>query len=256
MSTVLVTGGTGTLGRALVPRLVSAGHDVRVLSRRPSSLPVGARFVVGDVRSGAGVVDAVRGADAVVHAASSPMRHMRATEVEGARHVADAAGEAGAHLVYVSIVGVDDSRYPYYRAKCDAERIVSGAGGRWTVQRATQFHNLLDMVLSKGWFVRTPNLAFQVVDVADVADRLVDLVASQPQGHAPDFGGPEILPIVELNRQRAALTGKRARLVPVPRIGYLREFDEGRHHAPEHRVGRVTWSEWLRRGSAPRGLSG
>jgi uncharacterized protein YbjT (DUF2867 family) len=247
MATVLVTGGTGTLGRTLVPRLVAVGHDVRVLSRRTApSVPPGATALRADVRTGEGVAEASSGADVVVHAASSPMRHMRATEVEGARHVADAAGEAGAHLVYVSIVGVDASRYPYYRAKCDAERIVSGAGARWTVQRATQFHDLLDLVLSKGWFIRTPSLAFQVVDVGEFADRLVTVVGGEPQGHAADFGGPEILPVVELNRQRADVTGRRARLVPVPRVGFLREFDEGRHHAPEHRDGRVTWGEWLR----------
>src|SRR5437868_2652730 len=84
MATVLVTGGTGVLGAYLVPRLVGRGHDVRVLSRRPSPrVPQGATAVQGDVRTGAGLNAAATGSDAVIHAATS-LRRARSTEVDGA----------------------------------------------------------------------------------------------------------------------------------------------------------------------------
>lgn len=78
MSAILVTGGTGTLGRALVPLLTAAGHQVRVLSRRPQ--PAGAEpgsWVTGDLRRGKGLAAAVAGVNVIVHCATS--RRARST---------------------------------------------------------------------------------------------------------------------------------------------------------------------------------
>src|SRR5437763_1960170 len=98
------------LGSRLVPELVTRGHDVRVLSRAasPGRVPDGVRAVAGDVRTGAGLDGAFDGVDTVVHAATNPRRRAHATEVDGTRHVLEAATGAGvAHVLYVSIVGVD-----------------------------------------------------------------------------------------------------------------------------------------------------
>src|SRR5687767_14879301 len=107
--TVLVTGGTGTLGRALVARLHAGGEQPRVLSRR-----VGPGLVTGDLDTGAGLEEALRDVSVVVHAAS---RHGR--DVAGTQRLVAAARRVGAdpHLVFVSIVGVDRVPLPYYREK-------------------------------------------------------------------------------------------------------------------------------------------
>src|SRR6185312_2968622 len=133
---VLVTGGTGTLGSAVVARLRAAGSEPRVLSRK-----AGPGHLVGDLDSGAGLDEAVRGAAVVVHAATRPGHDVAGTE----RLVAALRRSApGAHLVYVSIVGVDRVPLPYYREKLAVEGVVEGAGAPWTIQRITQFHTLLD----------------------------------------------------------------------------------------------------------------
>ena len=61
MATVLVTGGTGTLGRRVVTRLLGRGDHVRVLSRRPRPPREGVELVIGDVTTGAGLEPAVNG---------------------------------------------------------------------------------------------------------------------------------------------------------------------------------------------------
>jgi uncharacterized protein YbjT (DUF2867 family) len=243
---VLVTGATGSLGRALVPLLLADGHDVRVLSRRADPVVTpGAVAIRGDVRTGDGIAAAVAGADVVVHAATSPRRQVQETEVEGTRHIASAAAAGRVHLIYVSIVGVDRHRFAYYRAKRSAERVVESAGGGWTILRATQFHDLIDQVLRSGLFIRTPHMRFQPVARTEVARRLADLVTGPPLGLAPDFGGPEILDIRELAAVRREVRGRAARLVPVPAFGFLADFDAGFQLAPEHREGTLTWRAWL-----------
>jgi uncharacterized protein YbjT (DUF2867 family) len=247
---VLVTGGTGMLGSHLVPRLVARGHETRVLSRHVAA-PEGAAWsaVKGDVRSGEGVREAAAGCDAIIHAATSPRRRARATEVEGARPVAEAARAEGAHLVYVSIVGVDRHRFPYYRAKYAAEEVVRASGARWTIQRATQFHDLLDLFLSYPLFPVTKNMAFQPVDAGEVSERLIDLVETGPAGCASDFGGPEILSARAIAEIRERVTGKRARLMPAPRLWALRDFDDGLHLCPDFKAGTIRWEDWVRRQS-------
>jgi uncharacterized protein YbjT (DUF2867 family) len=246
MTAVLVTGGTGTLGRVLVPLLLGRYDDVRVLSRRADPrLPAGVSAWPGDVRTGVGLGAAVEGCTVVVHAASSPRRQARETEEAGASNVAAAARRTSAHLVYISIVGVDRHRLPYYRAKWAAERVIADSGAAWTVLRATQFHELIAGFLDRGIFIRTRHLRFQPVDVSEVATRLVELAAGPAQGLVADFGGPEVLGIRELADARREATGRRTRLVPVPAVGSLADYDAGRHLTPEHRSGHRTWAQWL-----------
>jgi len=254
MARVLVTGGTGTLGSLVVSRLVGGGHEVRVLSRTAGVAPQGATRWVGDVRTGGGLRDAFEGADVVVHAASNPRRRVRETEVAGTANVLAAARANTSHIIYVSIVGVDQLRYPYYRAKRAAEKLVESFDGGWAVLRATQFHDLLARFFSYGVFVRTPNLAFQPVDPGDVAARLVALAGSRATGHAADLGGPEVLAIRELVETKRRYSGKATRLVRVPAVSWLADFDRRLHCTPERADGTRTWEQWWR--SRPAAESG
>jgi uncharacterized protein YbjT (DUF2867 family) len=196
------------------------------------------------VRTGAGLAEAVTGVDAVIHAATSPLRKVQATEVSGTRQILGATGSAEAHLIYPSIVGVDKLSARYYRAKWQAEQIVA-SGSRWTIQRATQFHPLIDRMLSHRLFPVTAHLAFQPVDVGELADRLVDLVEAGPAGRVEDFGGPEILSLRALAAARRAATGRRVTLIRVPAAGPMCPMDAGRHLCPGNACGTLTWQTWL-----------
>jgi uncharacterized protein YbjT (DUF2867 family) len=245
---ILVTGGTGSLGRRVVDRLRAAGREVRVLSRsgRPGT-------VRGDLSTGEGLEAAVRGVSTIVHCASHPFK-TRQTDVGGTELLLQEAARAGVeHVVFISIVGVDRNPYfPYYRAKLDAERVVERSPVPWTILRATQFHELL---LGAGRFLdRLPGVMpipggfrLQPMDVGEAADRLAELALSEPAGRVPDVGGPEVLASAELARAYLEAAGRKKRLVELPVPGKAaRAFREGAQICPENKYGRIRWEEFLR----------
>jgi len=248
---ILVTGGTGALGRQVVERLRESGHRARVLSRK---LGAGEDWAQGDVATGAGLNEALIGVDAVVHAATAAVQpwRLRATDVVGTRRVLAMARAAGVrHVVYVSIVGIEGVSYPYYKYKLEAEAIVRENIVPWTILRATQFHSLMETFLSA--FSRLPGVAlvpkswqFQPVDPADVADRLVGVVTGEPAGLLPDFGGPEVRDLGSLAVPWLAARQSRKRLVNMPLpLKFSRQFSEGRLLTPDHKDGATTFEQYL-----------
>ncbi len=236
---ILITGGTGTLGRAVARSLTEAGHPVRVMSRR-----TGDNHVVADLVTGHGLEQALTGAETIVHLATT-LRGRR--DVTATEHLV-AAAPRGAHLVFVSIVGVDRVPMGYYRGKLAAERVVERVPH--TILRATQFHDLVRALCAgaaKLPVMPIPAIRTQPVDVRDVAKRLVELVGAGPQGRVDDFGGPEVRDLPDLAREYLTATGKRRRLLPVRLPGKaFRGYREGGHLAPTHAAGTVTFADYLR----------
>jgi uncharacterized protein YbjT (DUF2867 family) len=253
METVLVTGGTGTLGRELVPRLSAAGCKPRIMSRRAgqSNQAGDAEWAQANIETGEGVDRAVDGAHAVIHAASSPFKNTTETDVNGTRLLLDAAKRAGVpHFYYISIVGIDKIPTGYYKAKVAAEQVVEQSGVPYTILRATQFHPLLDTFLGtlfrRGPLLFLPGAAkFQLIDVGEVAGHMVSTLAAGASGRLPDIGGPEVLTAKEIARDWMAARGKKLITIPVPAMGPLSGFAKGYNCVPENRFGRITWKEWL-----------
>lgn len=248
---VLVTGGTGSLGREVVIALRGAGHRVRVMSRHPGT---GADWVQANLTTGKGLDAAVSDMDAIVHSATAAARPWRvnATDVAGTRRLLNAAKRARVkHFVYPSIVGMEGVTYPYYRAKLAAERIVAEGIVPWSTLRATQFHSLMEIFL-RG-FSMLPRLTaipfgwqFQPVDEREVAARLVEVTASAPAGRLPDFGGPEIRTFKSLAESwlKARRLDKRLVNLAIP-LRFSRQFAEGRLLSPDHMDGRTTFEQYL-----------
>ncbi len=246
---VLVTGGTGVLGSRVVDRLRSVGVEARTMSRRENP-----GTIRGDLISGEGLDRAVRGVDTIVHCASSPYRKVRQTDVEGTFRLLQAAARAGvAHVVFVSIVGIDRVQsYPYYRAKLAAERAVEGSPVPYTILRATQFHDLVLVAMRA--LDRMPVMAVprglpgQAIDSGEVADRLVEISLSEPLGRAPDVGGPEVRTLADAARGYLEATGRRKAVLEIPLPGKTaREIGTGALTCPHNRYGRIRWEEFLRR---------
>ena len=237
---VLVTGGTGTVGSVVVDHLTRAGKDVRVLSRgRRRHRRTDVQHVVGDVRTGDGLDAAVDGVDTIVHC------------VYPAQHLVAAAKRAGSpHLVYVSIVGIDRIPFGFYRKMLANERLIAGSGLPWTVLRATQFHDLIAVILrmlAKPPVLVVPPVSVQPVDAPEVGERLARLALGEAVGRAPDFGGPQVRAFDELARSYLAIVGKRRPIAPIRLPGKaFRGFRAGAHLAPDHAAGTITFEQYLR----------
>jgi uncharacterized protein YbjT (DUF2867 family) len=245
MVQILVTGGTGTLGRVIVRDLLANSESVRVLSRQSKPTDVATEWAVGDLRSGDGIDEAVQGIDTIIHCAS------RRGDVESARHLLAAAKKANCtHLVFISIVGVDRIPLGYYKSKLEVERLIEASAIPFTILRTTQFHDLIARLTEA--LARLPvmllpaRVDFQPVEVSEVAARLIELAGAPPAGRVPDMGGPEIRSAKDLARSYLRASGRRRSVlaIPLPGRGFA-GFRRGANLTPEHAEGVVTFDQFL-----------
>lgn len=246
MASILVTGGTGNLGRHVVPLLRVRGHSIRVLSRSAHDGD-GIEYVVGDTVKGDGLDAAVAGVATILHLAGSS----KGDDV-GTSHLVDAARAAGArHVVMISVVGADRMPIGYFRAKDRAEQALAASGVPYTVLRAAQFHDLVWTMF--GGLVKSPvvpaptAIRLEPVDVAAVALRLAELVDEGPAGRVADLAGPEVLDAPRLLRAIAHARGVRRRFLPMRVPGSVgRAYRAGDNLAgPDVMRAGCTWEEYL-----------
>jgi uncharacterized protein YbjT (DUF2867 family) len=252
---ILVTGGTGTLGRLVVPRLLGAGREVRVLSRRSREGEEGVELVTGDLATGDGIDAAVAGTEIILHCAGGPKG-----DEDKARHLVRAASRAGVrHLVFISVVGadrvplvsgIDRAMFGYFGSKLAAERAVADSGLPWTTLRATQFQESILLIVRQ--LARLPvvpvpaGFRFQPVGAGEVAARLVELALGAPAGLVPDMGGPRVDELATLVRGYLRASGRHRPILPVRVPGKAaRAFRAGANLAPDRAVGRRTWEQFL-----------
>jgi uncharacterized protein YbjT (DUF2867 family) len=246
--TIVVTGGTGRIGREVVPLLRAAGREVRVLSRHAEAAPTddaGVQHFLGDTVEGRGLDAAFAGAGTVLHLAGGARGDDRA-----ARNVAEAARRGGTgHLILISVVGAGRMPIGYFRAKAEAERIIEGSGVPWTILAASQLHEfLLPLVRGMSRLPITPvprGLRFEPVHREEVAARLAELALSAPAGRVPDLAGPEVLHLADLVESFA---GRRRPTLRVPLAGPVgRAYRNGDNLVDASAVRGVrTWAEFVR----------
>jgi len=228
---ILIAGGTGRLGTAIVERLVARDTRVRVLSRDPSH----ARFegtsevVAGDVRIASSLRNALTGAETVVSAITGfgPRGGgPRPVDQEGNFNLIEEAQAAGVkRFVLVSIHGAT-ANHPMelYRAKFAAEQRLRESALDWTIVRPTVFLELWAGIV--GGSLATGGVAtvfgrgdnpINFVSVQEVARR-VELAAVDGQWRREviDVGGPENLSLNRLVEILAADCGGQAKARHVP----------------------------------------
>ncbi|MCG2620562.1 NAD(P)H-binding protein [Arthrobacter sp. I2-34] len=257
MTRVLVAGGTGLVGSAVVAECLARAADVRVISRHtltPDSprRQLQAQYLQADVAEADGLNAALADVDVVVDVLNGGLSSARRTLADGAKNLAAAAAAAGVRrLVVLSIVNVDEVEFGYYQAKTAQETIYRESRVPAAIVRATQFHEFVTAVFDSGRRLRiTPRFRgakFQTIAVADVAKALAETALSD---HEPDrirnIGGPEVLGMDAMARIYRQFTGVRGPVVPVPLPGALgKYFRNGGNLTRKNAVGKITYAQWL-----------
>jgi len=266
---VLITGGTGHLGRAITAGLNRDGHQVRILARRPGDDP-GIEWVPGDLGAGADLAQAVSGVDAVIHAATNspaaqrggfrPLDFIRSptdVDIDGTTALLAAAATASVqHFVHVSIVGLPQMARinPYSRVKLAAEQIVRASRVPWSIVRASGFYWLLERMLAKmaarPILMLPGDVRMQAVDSDDFADFVVACTGDGERGERQDFVGPETLSMRQLAEQYLGARGLRRRVWNVPMPRRIKAALEAGNTSTHACHGTTTWAEWLERSTA------
>jgi uncharacterized protein YbjT (DUF2867 family) len=238
---ILVTGATGTVGKALVPLLLERGNEVRVLVRDPRGLGrarVEVRIALGDLADLADARvrrQALRGVDTVIHLAATIRDQPRGPveELNGlatARLLRAAEGAGVERFLFFSAIGASEfQRTRFFRAKALAERAVSESELDTTVFVPSIVYDrddpwvtimrrlaLLPVLPISG----SGQAAYQPIWAQDVARCVVATLGDSPQPRY-ELAGPEILTYDDIARAIARASGHRRPLVHVP-LGLVR----------------------------------
>ncbi|PKH37976.1 Uncharacterized conserved protein YbjT, contains NAD(P)-binding and DUF2867 domains [Nocardioides alpinus] len=231
MSTVLVTGATGFIGRRLVPALIDAGHEVRAMTRHPETYDGPGEAVGADVMDADSLRPALEGVDAaiyLVHSLDDP--DFERKDADAARNFSAAAAAAGvSQIVYMGGLGDDDGELSaHLRSRREVEgllgtdgvpvtvlraAIVVGHGGiSWELTRQL-VKNLPAMVVPKWVGTRT-----QPIAIDDVVRYLSGVVGKdEALDRVFEIGGPEQLTYREMLQGVAlAMNGRKLPIVVVP----------------------------------------
>ncbi|SDF59025.1 SDR family oxidoreductase [Chitinophaga filiformis] len=252
--TILVTGGTGTLGKQVVKQLIKQGNTPIVLtSKENATVEEGATAVVGNLTLGTGLNEATAIADVIIHCASNP-RNSAEVDIQGTANLLSAIPtDRSPHIIYISICGVDKSTYAYYQNKLATEKLIAASSFPHTIIRITQFHDfILHRILLPGLneqesFIELPDkMSFQPIDIQDAAAYIVNSIREVPQGACLTIGGPEVFTVRELATTYLAYTGKEYAIRDLSaQSDFHNIFRSGINLTPENKTGTITWPIFL-----------
>lgn len=247
---ILVAGGTGFIGSAVVEALAARGARVTVLTRDPEraargSRPEGVGFRAGDVRRPETLPVALSGMDVIVDCVQFPGfpvedpsrdRTFLAVDAAGARALTEAARRTGARkFVYLSGVGADiTSARQWYRAKGIAEAAVSGSELAYAIVRPSWVYGPGDVSLNRfariirwvpGFFpqIGPGDQRLNPVFIGDVAELVAEAATTTvADGRTVEIGGPEVMTLDEILRVTMRVLDREKPIVhfPIPLVKF------------------------------------
>jgi uncharacterized protein YbjT (DUF2867 family) len=242
---IVVIGGSGLIGKKLVQNLRQLGHEV--LAASPSS---GVNTITG-----AGLTEAVAGAQVVVDVANSPSFEDRAVleffETAGRNLMAAETAAGVQHHVALSVVGTERLLASgYFRAKMAQENLIKASGIPYTIVRATQFFEFVGVIAqsaTEGSTVRLSPALFQPIVSDDVAAALVDFTLQKPLNDTVELAGPEPVRLDELVRQFLSAKHDAREVVTDPQALYfgMALNDQSLTPGAQPRLGPTRFQDWL-----------
>ena len=243
---IVIVGGTGLVGSAVVDRLQDLGHDAVAASRSTGV----------DIATGQGLAEALTGADIVIDVSNS--RSDDPVEMQNFfRHAGRVLLEAGKragvkHHVTLSMLGADRlSLSGFFLAKLTQENLVRTSGLPYTILRSAPFYETIYGIASDadtGTELRLPPIPMQPLAAGDVAVALADAALSPPANTILEIAGPQTFPLTDLALDVLAAFEDSRQVTADPRALYF-----GAEVGPEKlvaenpwRVGTTRFDDWLR----------
>lgn len=235
---IVILGGTGFVGRHLLPRLCIEGYELVVLTRNRAGhlerwLPPGADFHDCDVHDRAALVRALRGADAainligILNEPGDSGRGFQRVHVDLASNLVAACREAGVRrLLQMSALNAGRGQSHYLRSRGEAEAVVKASHLDWTIFQPSVIFGRGDGLLMR--FRELLRLApvlplacaeakFAPVYVGDVVEAFVRALRDRSTiRQVYELYGPEVITLKKLVRRIAALMGWRRWVLPLP----------------------------------------
>ncbi|HEY6940707.1 complex I NDUFA9 subunit family protein [Dokdonella sp.] len=235
---IVVLGGTGFVGRHLVPRLQRDGHAIRVLTRnrdlhRGLGVLPRVALVNADVHDRSTLARELAGADAAINLVGilnergNDGAGFRKAHVELTRTLLDAcAGSGVRRLLQMSALRAGEGTSHYLQTRAQAEALVRSSPLAWTIFRPSvifgdgdglffRFAALLRVVPILP--LARAHARFQPVYVGDVAEAFARALAHpHTQGRCYELGGPRVIELAEIVRWTARMIGKRRVVLPLP----------------------------------------
>jgi len=236
---VLVTGGTGVIGRATIGVLLDADHTIRLLSRNPEDdgqqWEGRVEFWPASLSDPGTLRGCAEGCDIVVHVAgimeeSPPDLTYETINVDGTRLVMREAERCKVgRFIYISSLGAEAGSSPYHRSKRRAEEIVRGFAGGWTILRPGNVYGPGDDVTSRMLtLVRTLPVVpiigsgddpYQPIWVEDLAGAITEAVRrTDLHGRVLELAGEEKTTLNQLIDKLAEITGRSPARIPIPSL--------------------------------------
>jgi uncharacterized protein YbjT (DUF2867 family) len=232
----VVFGATGYLGTRLVPQLISAGHQVRVMARTPAKLDdvpwrAHVEVVEGDVTEADQVRRALKGQEVLYYLVHSMLKSdFVDTDARAASTVAEAAAEAElSRIVYIGgIIAQDQELSDHLASRAEVGRLLMKSGvptvelraaviigaGSASFEMLRYLTERLPVMITPRWLRTT----VQPIAVRDVLYYLANAANLPPEVNRPfDIGGPDTFTYTEMSRKYAAVAGLPRRFaIPVP----------------------------------------
>jgi NADH dehydrogenase len=257
---IVVLGGSGFVGRALVARLLAQGDRVRVLSRSADTrarIPAGADIQIGDVFEAAFLRDAFRDADVAINLVGILNERgddgsgFRKVYVELAETMIAAMNDAGVRrLLQMSALHAGDGDSHYLKARGEAEARVRGSKLDWTLLRPSviagpgdglfcRFAQLLRF--SPGLPLGGADARFQPVWIGDVVEAFVRALDDAATiGRSYDLVGPEVMTLGDIVKLTAKTKGWTRFVLPLPAALGRVQAEVG-EHLPGKPISRDNW---------------
>ncbi|QJW98204.1 SDR family oxidoreductase [Frigoriglobus tundricola] len=244
---IIVIGGSGLIGKKLVPLLRQQGHEAV-----PASPSTGVNALTGE-----GLAAALTGSDVVVDVSNSPSWDDAAVMEffdKTTRNLLAAEEAAGVkYHVALSVVGADRmTGSGYMRAKVNQENLIKDGRVPYSIVRATQFFEFLGWIAGEkgdGDTVRLPSAPMQPLAADDVAAALADISIGAPLNATIELAGPEKMPIADFVGRFLAAKGDTRKVVADPKALYSGVMLDDRGIAPgaDPRLATTKFTDWAAR---------